>query len=38
MREWTNDKRNELENDHLTALLKRYEVIVESVPAEGTKP
>ena len=38
MREWTNDKRNELENEHLTALLKRYEVTVESVPAEGTKP
>jgi hypothetical protein len=38
MREWTNNKRNELESEHLTALLKRYEVTVESVPAEGAKP
>jgi hypothetical protein len=38
IREWTNDKRKELENDRLVALLKRYEVTVESVPAEGTKP
>jgi len=38
MREWTNDKRKELENDHLAALLKRYEVTVESVPAAGAKP
>jgi len=38
MREWSNDKRKELENDRLAALLKRYEVIVESVPAAGTKP
>jgi parvulin-like peptidyl-prolyl isomerase len=38
MREWTNAKRNELENEHLTALSKRYEVIVESVPAEGARP
>jgi hypothetical protein len=38
IREWTNDKRKELENDRLAALLKRYEVTVESVPTEGTKP
>jgi hypothetical protein len=38
IREWTNDKRKELENDRLAALLKRYEVTVESVPAESTKP
>ena len=38
IREWSNDKRKEFENDRLAALLKRYEVTVETVPAEGTKP
>jgi len=38
IREWTNDKRKELENARLTALLKRYEVTVETVPAEASKP
>jgi hypothetical protein len=38
IREWTNDKRKELANDRLVALLKRYEVSVESVLAEGSKP
>jgi hypothetical protein len=38
VREWANDKRKELENDQLTALLKRYEVTVESVPAAGARP
>jgi len=38
LREWTNDKRKELENNHLAALLKRYEVIVESVPVESVRP
>jgi hypothetical protein len=36
-REWTNDKRKELESDRLAALLKRYEVTVEGLPAAGTK-
>jgi hypothetical protein len=35
MREWGNEKRKELENDQLSALLKRYEVTVETVPAAG---
>jgi hypothetical protein len=38
IREWTNDKRKQLEKDQLAALLKRYEVTVESVPAAGAKP
>jgi hypothetical protein len=40
VREWTNDRRNQLGNDHLDALLKRYEVIVETAPApvDTTKP
>jgi len=38
IREWTNDRRKTLENDHLAALLKRYEVTVESVPAEDPEP
>ncbi len=38
IREWTNDKRKELANDHLVALLKRYEVTVEGVPVAGIKP
>jgi hypothetical protein len=38
MREWGNEKRKELESDHLAALLKRYEVTVESAPAAGAKP
>jgi hypothetical protein len=38
MREWSNDKRKELENGRLAALLKRYEVTLESVSAEGGKP
>jgi hypothetical protein len=38
IREWSNDKRKELENDQLTALLKRYEVTVETVPAAGAGP
>jgi hypothetical protein len=37
-REWTNAKREQLENERLAALLKHYEVIVESVPAEETGP
>jgi hypothetical protein len=38
IREWNNEKRKELENDQLSALLKRYEVIVENVPAAGAGP
>jgi hypothetical protein len=38
VRDWTNDKRKELENDRLAALLKRYEVTVESIPTTGAKP
>ena len=38
LREWSNDKRKELEDGRLAALLKRYEVTLESVPAEGGKP
>ena len=38
MREWGNEKRKELENDQLSALLKRYEVTVETVPAAGAGP
>jgi hypothetical protein len=38
VREWTNEKRKELENDRLATLLKRYEVIVEAVPAPGARP
>jgi hypothetical protein len=38
IREWSNEKRKELENDQLTALLKRYEVTVEAVPAAGAGP
>jgi PPIC-type PPIASE domain len=38
IREWTNDKRKALESDQLTALLKRYEVTVETVPAAGAMP
>jgi hypothetical protein len=38
IREWTNDKRKELESDRLAALLKRYEVTVEPVPAAGASP
>jgi len=38
IREWTNDKRKALESDQLTALLKRYEVTVETVPAAGARP
>jgi hypothetical protein len=38
MREWGNEKRKELENEQLSALLKRYEVTVENVPAAGTGP
>jgi parvulin-like peptidyl-prolyl isomerase len=38
IREWTNDKRKERESDHLAAALKRYEVIVENVPAAGARP
>jgi PPIC-type PPIASE domain len=37
-REWANDKRKQLENDRLAALLKRYEVTVESEPAARAKP
>jgi hypothetical protein len=37
-REWTNAKRKELANDRLVALVKRYGVTVEPVPAGGTKP
>jgi len=37
MREWSNDKRKELENDSLAALLKRYQVTVE-MPSAGGKP
>jgi PPIC-type PPIASE domain len=38
VREWTNDKRKELENDHLNTLLKQYEVTVEGMPQAGVKP
>jgi hypothetical protein len=38
IREWTNDKRKVLESDQLTALLKHYEVTVETVPAAGAGP
>ena len=38
MREWSNDKRKELEDDQLAALLKRYEVTVEAVQPRGAKP
>jgi parvulin-like peptidyl-prolyl isomerase len=37
-REWTNDKRKQLENDRLTALLKRYEVTVETESSARAKP
>jgi parvulin-like peptidyl-prolyl isomerase len=37
MREWSNDKRKQLESERLAALLKRYEVTVEGVPAAGAK-
>jgi hypothetical protein len=33
IREWTNDRRKQLESERLAALLKRYEVTVEDVPA-----
>ena len=38
MREWSNAKRKELEDGRLAALLKRYEVTLESVSATGAKP
>jgi hypothetical protein len=38
IREWSNEKRKELENDQLAALLKRYEVTVETLPAAGARP
>ena len=38
IREWRSDKHKELESDRLTALLKRYEVTVESMPPAGAKP
>jgi hypothetical protein len=38
MREWSNAKRKELEDGRLAALLKRYEVTLESVSAKGGKP
>jgi hypothetical protein len=38
MREWSNAKRKELEDGRLAALLKRYEVTLESVSETGGKP
>jgi hypothetical protein len=37
LREWSNDKRKQLESERLAALLSRYEVTVEGVPAAGAK-
>jgi PPIC-type PPIASE domain len=37
IREWSNDKRQQLESERFAALLKRYEVTVEGVPAAGAK-
>jgi hypothetical protein len=37
IREWSNDKRQQLESERLAALLNRYEVTVEGVPAAGAK-
>jgi parvulin-like peptidyl-prolyl cis-trans isomerase-like protein len=38
LREWSNDRRKALESDRLAALLRRYEVSVESPPAPGARP
>ena len=38
LREWSNHKRKQLEAERLAALLSRYEVTVEGVPAAGAKP
>jgi hypothetical protein len=37
MREWSNDKRKQLESERLAALLKRYEVTVEGVAAADAR-
>jgi len=38
LREWSNDKRKQLEGERLTTMLSRYEVTVEGLPAAAAKP